>query len=74
MRQKVKNATLVITDPCYIKQGYEQAEKETAERVIDKAVSFFKANWRRYILGPDADGAIRLASWEKYFRKAMKEK
>lgn len=40
--------------------------------MIDKAVAWFKDNWREYIFH-DADGMIGFIGWEKDFRKAMEE-
>ena len=38
---------------------------------INVVVSWFKNNWRNYILGPDKDGVISFGHWENDFRKAM---
>ena len=53
----------------FYKDGYEQGEKET----IDRAAEWFRAHWREYIWGPDADGCIGFGLWGNDFRKAMEE-
>ena len=39
----------------------------------EKAIEWFEKNWRKYIIGPDADGCIGLAFWKKAFRKDMED-
>ena len=49
-------------------KGYEQAEKDTIERVV----KWLKENWREYVWTTD-NGVPHFGHWENDFCKAMEE-
>lgn len=61
----------VCDDKGFVEKAFIEGAKWADETMIDKAVAWFKDNWREYIFH-DADGMIGFIGWEKDFRKAMK--
>ena len=65
-------ATTVKEEKEFI-DGFVRGAEWMQERMIEKAVEWIRTNWREYINGPDKDGCIAFAHWEKDFRRAMEE-
>lgn len=51
----------------------EKTAERTKRETIERAIKWFKWNWRCYVNGPDKDGVMSFGHWEKDFRKSMQD-